>query len=42
MLEFDVGQTSFENKGKSCGAHVVSTIRNGTTRHMDWGFLEKA
>ncbi len=29
ILEFDVGQMSFENKGKSCRAHVVSNIRNG-------------
>jgi hypothetical protein len=26
ILKFDVGQMSFENKGKTCKAHVVSTI----------------
>ncbi len=42
ILEFDVGHTSFDNKGKACGAQVVSTTRSGTVRCMDWGFLEKA
>jgi hypothetical protein len=42
ILESVVGQASFENKRKACGAHVVSTIRSGTMRCMDRGSLEKA
>jgi hypothetical protein len=42
ILEFNVGHMSFENERKACGAQVISTIRGGMARHMDWGFLEKA
>jgi len=42
ISKFDVGQRSFENKGKAYGAQVVSTTRCGMTWNMDWGSLEKA
>jgi len=35
ILEFDVGQTSAENKRKACRAHVASTTKSGTMRRMD-------
>jgi hypothetical protein len=35
MLEFDVGQMSFENRKKTCEAHVVFTIKSGMTGCMD-------
>jgi hypothetical protein len=31
ILESNVGQMSFENKGKTWRAQVISTTRNGTT-----------
>jgi hypothetical protein len=35
ISKFDVGWTNFENRGKACEAHVVSTTRSGTTGCMD-------
>ncbi len=35
ILEFNVGNTSFENKGKAYGAQVISTTRGGMTWSMD-------
>jgi hypothetical protein len=35
ISQSDVGQTNVENRGKACGAHVVSTIRSGMTIPMD-------
>jgi len=35
ISKFDVGHMSFENKGKACGAQVVSTTRSGIPRCMD-------
>jgi len=32
---------SFENRGKTCMAQVISTIKSGMVWSMDWGFLEK-
>jgi len=37
ILKFDVGQMSFKNRGKACGAQVVSTTRGGTVWNVDLG-----
>jgi hypothetical protein len=42
ILESNIGQIGFENKGKAYKAQVVFTTRSGTAGRMDWGFLEKA
>jgi hypothetical protein len=35
ISEFDVRQTSFENKRKAWGEHVIFTTRNGTAWRID-------
>jgi hypothetical protein len=41
ILKFDVGQASFENRKKACGAQVVSTTRSGVVGCMNWGGFQK-
>ncbi len=41
ISEYDVGQMSFENRRKACGAQVISTTRSGMVGCMDWGSSEK-
>jgi hypothetical protein len=42
ISKFNVGQTSAENRGEACGAHIISTTSNGMAGRMDWGFSKKA
>ncbi len=42
ILESNVGQMNFENKGETCMTHVVSITRSGMAWSMDWGSSKNA